>query len=88
MHLSFTLTLCCDACFLVSDLGLEGSSGEFNDLDNIIASITNLEITPENIRCFLPQVDWERLASMYVMGRSGAECETRYLYRLSVVVHI
>ncbi|XXG65530.1 hypothetical protein AAC387_Pa05g3209 [Persea americana] len=58
---------------------LEGSSGEFNDLDSIIASITNLEITPENIRCFLPQVDWERLVSMYVMGRSGAECETRWL---------
>lgn len=86
MYLSFTLTLCCDACFLFSDL--EGSSGEFNDLDSIIASITNLEITPENIRCFLPQVDWERLVSMYVMGRSGAECETRYLFRLSVVVHI
>lgn len=86
MYLSYTLIFCCDACFLVSDL--EGSSGELNDLDNIIASITNLEITPENIRRFLPQVDWERLASMYVMGRSGAECETRYLFRLSVVVHI
>lgn len=61
---------------------LEGPSGDFNNLDNIIASITNLEITPENIRCFLPQVDWERLASLYDMGRSGAECETRYLFRL------
>lgn len=41
-------------------------------------SIKDLKITPENIREFLPKVNWEQLASMYVMGRSGAECEARY----------
>ncbi|XP_058091569.1 uncharacterized protein LOC131237684 isoform X2 [Magnolia sinica] len=56
----------------------EGSSGDSN-VDSIIASINDLEITPENIRSFLPHVDWERLASMYVTGRSGAECEARWL---------
>ncbi|KAL6010925.1 hypothetical protein ACLOJK_001368 [Asimina triloba] len=56
----------------------EGSSGVSN-VDRVIASINDLGITPENMRSFLPHVDWERLASMYVMGRSGAECQTRWL---------
>ncbi|KAF8390043.1 hypothetical protein HHK36_024564 [Tetracentron sinense] len=56
----------------------EGPSGDPNDFDSIIASITDFEITSENVRSFLPKVEWERLASMYVMGRSGAECEARY----------
>ncbi|XP_077243959.1 uncharacterized protein LOC143884331 isoform X2 [Tasmannia lanceolata] len=59
--------------------GSEGSSGDSISLDSIIASIAGHEITPENIRSFLPHVDWERLASMYVMGHSGAECEARWL---------
>ncbi|XP_010243798.1 PREDICTED: uncharacterized protein LOC104587774 isoform X2 [Nelumbo nucifera] len=57
---------------------LEGS-GDSNAFDESIASITDLEITPEKIRSFLPNVDWERLASMYVLGHSGAECEARWL---------
>ncbi|XP_077238258.1 uncharacterized protein LOC143879651 isoform X2 [Tasmannia lanceolata] len=59
--------------------GSEGSSGDSISLDNIIASIADHEITPENIRSFLPHVDWERLASMYVTGHSGSECEARWL---------
>lgn len=62
---------------LVSDV--ERSSGDSNDFDSRIASIRDLDITPENIRSFLPKVNWERLASMYVAGRSGAECEARWL---------
>ncbi|WOL15332.1 snRNA-activating protein complex subunit 4-like isoform X1 [Canna indica] len=38
-----------------------------------------LEFTPEVIRSFIPSVNWNRLASMYVTGRSGAECEVRWL---------
>ncbi|KAE9461286.1 hypothetical protein C3L33_06807, partial [Rhododendron williamsianum] len=60
---------------LISDV--EGSSGDSNDFDSMIASIRDLDIAPETIRSFLPKVNWERLASMYVPGRSGAECEAR-----------
>lgn len=31
------------------------------------------------IREFLPKVNWDQVASMYVQGRSGAECEARWL---------
>jgi len=41
-------------------------------------SSKNLEVTPEKIRSFLPSVNWDRLGSMYLPGRSGAECEARY----------
>ncbi|XP_017973755.1 PREDICTED: myb-like protein L [Theobroma cacao] len=57
----------------------DGSSGDGSNLDDIIATVKDLEITPERIREFLPKVNWDQLASMYVKGRSGAECETRWL---------
>lgn len=53
--------------------------GDSNEFDNMIVSIRDHDITSENIRSFLPKVNWEQLASMYVMGRSGAECESRWL---------
>ncbi|OVA00635.1 SANT/Myb domain [Macleaya cordata] len=67
------------AYFLPNTCFRDSASGDSNILDDIIASITNFEITPVNIRYFLPKVDWERLASTYVVGRSGAECEQRWL---------
>lgn len=48
-----------------------------NDLDAILASIREMEITPERIREFLPKVNWDQLASLYVVGRTGAECEAQ-----------
>ncbi|TYH98359.1 hypothetical protein ES332_A12G304700v1 [Gossypium tomentosum] len=57
----------------------DGSPQDGNNLDGIIATVKDLEITPERIREFLPKVDWNQLASFYVKGRSGAECETRWL---------
>ncbi|XP_022633661.1 transcriptional activator Myb-like [Vigna radiata var. radiata] len=48
-------------------------------MDNIIASVKDLEVTPERIRKFLPKVNWDLIASMYVGGRTGAECESRWL---------
>ncbi|KDP37900.1 hypothetical protein JCGZ_05339 [Jatropha curcas] len=57
----------------------EGSSSNANNLDAILASIGEMEITPESIREFLPKVDWDRLASLYVVGRTGAECEAQWL---------
>jgi len=49
-------------------------------MDSLILSVKDLEITPERIREFLPKVNWDRLASMYVAGRTGAECESRYAF--------
>ncbi|PIA39506.1 hypothetical protein AQUCO_02600156v1 [Aquilegia coerulea] len=55
------------------------SSGDSNTFDDIMTSIRDFDIPPESIRTFLPKVDWERLASLYAVGRSGAECEARWL---------
>ncbi|XP_027357663.1 uncharacterized protein LOC113866986 isoform X2 [Abrus precatorius] len=63
----------------VDRISSECSFGDANDLDGIISSVKDLEITPERIREFLPKVNWDRLASMYVVGRTGAECESRWL---------
>ncbi|CAM8992585.1 unnamed protein product [Rhodiola kirilowii] len=57
----------------------EGSYGTSSDIDNVMTSIKGLEITPENIRAYLPKVDWNDFASVYNKGRSGAECEARWL---------
>ncbi|XVE63992.1 hypothetical protein DITRI_Ditri07aG0065100 [Diplodiscus trichospermus] len=57
----------------------DGFSGDGSNLDEIIAKIKDLEITPEKIREFLPKVSWDHLASLYIKCRSGAECESRWL---------
>nr|XP_010932454.1 uncharacterized protein LOC105053113 isoform X1 [Elaeis guineensis]XP_029122846.1 uncharacterized protein LOC105053113 isoform X1 [Elaeis guineensis]XP_029122847.1 uncharacterized protein LOC105053113 isoform X1 [Elaeis guineensis] len=53
-----------------------------SDIDsNLMSALSSsdLYITPEKIRSFIPLVNWDRLASMYLTGRSGAECEARWL---------
>lgn len=60
-----------------NDSDIEGFSGDSNNFDSIIASISDHDITDEDMREFLPKVNWEQLASMYIKGRSGAECEAR-----------
>jgi hypothetical protein len=42
----------------------------------------DFDITAEKMRYCLPFVKWDRLASMYLPGRSGAECESRWCYYL------
>lgn len=64
--------------------GLQGFSADSDDLDNILASIKDLDITPEKIREFLPKVNWDKLASMYLRGRSGAECEASMSTSISI----
>ncbi|GLT60360.1 hypothetical protein SLA2020_331290 [Shorea laevis] len=59
--------------------GSEGSWRDGCNLDNILASIKDFEITPERIREFLPEVNWDQLALVYAPSRSGAECEARWL---------
>ncbi|BAU02711.1 hypothetical protein VIGAN_11227900 [Vigna angularis var. angularis] len=57
----------------------EGLLGNADDMDNIIASVEDLEVTPERIRIFLPKVNWDLIASMYVGCHTGSECESRWL---------
>ncbi|KAK4414211.1 Myb-like protein L [Sesamum alatum] len=54
-------------------------SYDSSNVDSIMLSIKDVDITPEKIRLFLPKVNWEQLAAMYVPGRSGAECQARFL---------
>ncbi|XP_051119227.1 uncharacterized protein LOC127243311 isoform X2 [Andrographis paniculata] len=56
----------------------DGSYGSSN-VDSIMGSIKDLDVTPEKIRSFLPEVNWNQLASMYVPSHSGAECQARFL---------
>ncbi|WVZ61838.1 hypothetical protein U9M48_011650 [Paspalum notatum var. saurae] len=37
------------------------------------------EVTPENLRSVLPLINWDKISAMYLPGRSGAECESRWL---------
>lgn len=54
--------------------------GFANGLDDMISSITNLDITPEIIQEFSRKVDWNELASgPRFTRRSGTECEARWL---------
>ncbi|XP_030455408.2 LOW QUALITY PROTEIN: uncharacterized protein LOC115676605 [Syzygium oleosum] len=55
------------------------SDGDQYGFEDILLSIRDLDITPESIREFLPKVNWDQLASLYIPGRSGAECEARWL---------
>lgn len=66
--------MCTDILWFLS--GAE-ESRDMNSLDDIYASVKNIDITPAMIREFLPKVNWNQLASMYVKGRSGAECQAQ-----------
>ncbi|CAA7054845.1 unnamed protein product [Microthlaspi erraticum] len=67
-------TLILEATEQSSDL-----DGSTDDINTILESIRNLEITPEMIRQFLPKVNWDQLASAYMKNRSAAECEARWM---------
>ncbi|CAI9261822.1 unnamed protein product [Lactuca saligna] len=56
-----------------------GEDVDCHDMDNMLTEITHREISAEEIRSFLPKVNWERLASMYVIARSGPECQSRWM---------
>lgn len=64
----------CSIFFFCSTLQEPGYA---NRLDSIISRITNINITPEIIQDYSGKVNWEQLASMYCLRRSGAECEAR-----------
>ncbi|XP_074564920.1 uncharacterized protein LOC141821393 isoform X2 [Curcuma longa] len=65
---------------LLNSMNMESDKECASD-SNLMSAVTlsHLEFTPEMSRSFIPMVNWDRLASMYIMGRSGAECEARWL---------
>lgn len=54
-----------------------GGDGDLCYRVNMIESIKDHKITCEELKPFVDKVDWERLASIYVTGRSAPECESR-----------
>lgn len=68
---------------LIKDSMKNGSStGDFSAVDMAYAltnTVGNFEATPEILRSVLPLVNWDYIAAMYLPGRSGAECESRWL---------
>ncbi|KAL1554764.1 hypothetical protein AAHA92_15288 [Salvia divinorum] len=50
-----------------------------SNVDSIMESIKETDITPERMRQFSPKVNWEQLAGMYVPRRTGAECQATFL---------
>ncbi|KAG6411125.1 hypothetical protein SASPL_129199 [Salvia splendens] len=52
---------------------------ESSNVDSIMETIKETDLTPERMRQFLPKVNWEQLAAMYVPRRTGAECQVMYL---------
>ncbi|XP_065011851.1 uncharacterized protein LOC103989572 [Musa acuminata AAA Group] len=65
---------------ILNSMNMESDAEGITD-SNLMSAITlsDPEFTPEKIRSFIPLVNWNRLASMYAMGRAGAECEARWL---------
>ncbi|XP_064982257.1 uncharacterized protein LOC135582744 isoform X1 [Musa acuminata AAA Group] len=65
---------------ILNSMNMESDEEGITDSSIMSATtLSDLEFTPEKIRSFMPLVNWNRLASMYVMGRSGTECEARWL---------
>ncbi|KAG1368347.1 hypothetical protein COCNU_14G008150 [Cocos nucifera] len=65
---------------ILNSMNFERYMRMLSDIDsNLISALSSsdLDITPEKIRSFIPLVNWDQLASMYLTGRSGAQCEAR-----------
>jgi hypothetical protein len=66
---------------LLTELLCCSADGDFSAVDMAYALTTgagNFEVTPENLRSVLPLINWDKISAMYLPGRSGAECESRY----------
>ncbi|KAJ1287694.1 hypothetical protein BS78_02G030500 [Paspalum vaginatum] len=66
---------------LILDSLNNGSAiGDFSAVDMAYALTNGAgEVTPENLRSVLPLINWDKISAMYLPGRSGAECESRWL---------
>ncbi|ONM51272.1 myb domain protein 4r1 [Zea mays] len=67
---------------ILDSLNNGSADGDFSALDMAYALTNgagNFEVTPENLRSVLPLINWDKISAMYLPGRSGAECESRWL---------
>ncbi|XLS59078.1 hypothetical protein HN51_008833 [Arachis hypogaea] len=64
---------------LVIAMSSEVPHGDGNYMDSIMEYTNQVDITPEIMKKYLPDVNWDKLASTHVPGRTGAECESRWL---------
>ncbi|XP_078163023.1 myb domain protein 4r1 isoform X2 [Carex rostrata] len=70
----------CQEMFLLSSVNIQSDAEGVKDLSLLPAFLNaDFDITAEKMRCCMPFVQWDQLASMYLPGRSGAECESRFL---------
>lgn len=70
---------------LITELLCCSADGDFSAVDMAYALTNgggNFEVTPENLRSVLPLINWDKISAMYLPGRSGAECESRYFCSL------
>lgn len=77
------VTLLFLVCLLMIKLFRCSALGDFSAVDMAYA-LTNgagsFEVTPESLRSVLPLINWDKISAMYLPGRSGAECESRYFF--------
>ncbi|XP_052163796.1 uncharacterized protein LOC127780863 isoform X1 [Oryza glaberrima] len=67
---------------ILNSINNGSSTGDFSAVDMAYAltnTAGNFEVTPESLRSVLPLINWNKIAAMYLPGRSGAECESRWL---------
>ncbi|KAL4573428.1 hypothetical protein LXL04_020233 [Taraxacum kok-saghyz] len=58
---------------------LSSEDADWHDVDTMLTQIKHHEISPEEMRAFLPKVNWDHLASMYITSRTGPECKSRWM---------
>uniref|UniRef100_A0A0D9WVC2 Myb transcription factor n=1 Tax=Leersia perrieri TaxID=77586 RepID=A0A0D9WVC2_9ORYZ len=67
---------------ILNSMNNGSSAGDFSAVDMAYAltnTAGNFEVTPESLRSVLPLINWDKISAMYLPGRSGAECESRWL---------
>lgn len=76
-------------CLLMIKLFCCSAVGDFSAVDMAYALTNgagNFEVTPESLRSVLPLINWDKISAMYLPGRSGAECESRYFFFLNTFI--
>ncbi|KAG8057365.1 hypothetical protein GUJ93_ZPchr0002g26426 [Zizania palustris] len=67
---------------ILNSMNNGSSTGDLSAVDManaLMNTASNFELTPESLRSVLPLINWDKIAAMYLTGRSGSECESRWL---------
>ncbi|KAG6542223.1 hypothetical protein Mapa_016351 [Marchantia paleacea] len=67
--------LVCEAMDAISNGDMIGE----NALENALNAIRNKELTPQEMRDAIAEVNWDEVARVYVVNRTPEECRTRWL---------